>query len=194
MFLDDDDDVTTGGKHVRRRSSKGFLSLHLLSFHLHTTTPQHATNAESQSANANAQLQANLARAVSCLELVTIPTFHLVLSLIHLACTFLGPSRKRGPPKGYIDAIEARLHQTEALLGIIIASKDPRAQSLLSDIGKVRYYVYPPLHPCLLPNGGPFFNLVWFALNHSFRALPHPLTLVSDNSPLTSVVPAGHTC
>jgi hypothetical protein len=74
---------------------------------------------------------------------------------LHLACTFLGPSRKRGPPKGYIDAIEARLHQTEALLGIIIASKDPRAQSLLSDIGKVRYYVYPPLHPCLLPNGGP---------------------------------------
>lgn len=30
-------------------------------------------------------------------------------------CTFSGPSRKRGPPKGYIDAIEARLHQTEAL-------------------------------------------------------------------------------
>ncbi|KAG6336398.1 hypothetical protein ID866_2692 [Astraeus odoratus] len=37
------------------------------------------------------------------------------------ACTFLGPSRKRGPPKGYIDAIEARLHQTEALLGILLA-------------------------------------------------------------------------
>ncbi|KAG6888363.1 hypothetical protein C0995_008950 [Termitomyces sp. Mi166 len=52
------------------------------------------------------------------------------------ACTFLGPSRKRGPPKGYIDAIEARLHQTEALLGIIISSNDVRAQSLLRDIGK----------------------------------------------------------
>ncbi|PPQ69684.1 hypothetical protein CVT25_012922 [Psilocybe cyanescens] len=52
------------------------------------------------------------------------------------ACTFLGPSRKRGPPKGYIDAIEARLHQTEALLGIMLASGDPRAQSLLRDIGK----------------------------------------------------------
>ncbi|KAF8839695.1 hypothetical protein BDN67DRAFT_905011 [Paxillus ammoniavirescens] len=36
-------------------------------------------------------------------------------------CTFLGPSRKRGPPKGYIDAIEARLHQTEALLGVLLA-------------------------------------------------------------------------
>ncbi|KAG5644833.1 hypothetical protein DXG03_007558 [Asterophora parasitica] len=52
------------------------------------------------------------------------------------ACTFLGPSRKRGPPKGYIDAIEARLHQTEALLGIMISTSDPRAQSLLRDIAK----------------------------------------------------------
>ncbi|KAG6848569.1 hypothetical protein H0H93_015837, partial [Arthromyces matolae] len=52
------------------------------------------------------------------------------------ACTFLGPSRKRGPPKGYIDAIEARLHQTEALLGIMISSHDVRAQSLLRDIAK----------------------------------------------------------
>ncbi|KJA25236.1 hypothetical protein HYPSUDRAFT_199780 [Hypholoma sublateritium FD-334 SS-4] len=47
------------------------------------------------------------------------------------ACTFLGPSRKRGPPKGYIDAIEARLHQTEALLGILLATRDPRARALL---------------------------------------------------------------
>lgn len=51
-------------------------------------------------------------------------------------CTFLGPSRKRGPPKGYIDAIEARLHQTEALLGIMISSADPRAQTLLQDIAQ----------------------------------------------------------
>ncbi|KAF9530638.1 fungal-specific transcription factor domain-containing protein [Crepidotus variabilis] len=49
-------------------------------------------------------------------------------------CTFLGPSRKRGPPKGYIDAIEARLHQTEALIGIMLATTDSRAQSLLRDI------------------------------------------------------------
>jgi hypothetical protein len=48
-----------------------------------------------------------------------------LLSLLRIrtcaACTFLGPSRKRGPPKGYIDAIEARLHQTEALLGVLLA-------------------------------------------------------------------------
>ncbi|KAJ7768678.1 fungal-specific transcription factor domain-containing protein [Mycena maculata] len=42
--------------------------------------------------------------------------------LVGTDCTFLGPSRKRGPPKGYIDAIEARLHQTEALVAILIAA------------------------------------------------------------------------
>ncbi|EED77350.1 predicted protein, partial [Postia placenta Mad-698-R] len=52
-------------------------------------------------------------------------------------CTFLGPSRKRGPPKGYIDAIEARLHQTEALIGILLGSKDSRARSVLEDISEV---------------------------------------------------------
>ncbi|EIW80084.1 hypothetical protein CONPUDRAFT_58526 [Coniophora puteana RWD-64-598 SS2] len=51
-------------------------------------------------------------------------------------CTFLGPSRKRGPPKGYIDAIEARLHQTEALLGILIGSDDDRARGVLNDLSK----------------------------------------------------------
>lgn len=61
------------------------------------------------------------------------------LCSIAIACTFLGPSRKRGPPKGYIDAIEARLHQTEALVGIMLATKDPRAHSLLEDLAKVSF-------------------------------------------------------
>ncbi|KAL0581686.1 hypothetical protein V5O48_000392 [Marasmius crinis-equi] len=47
-----------------------------------------------------------------------------------------GPSRKRGPPKGYIDAIEARLHQTEALLGIMLSCDDDRAVGLLRDISQ----------------------------------------------------------
>ncbi|KAI0768274.1 hypothetical protein BD413DRAFT_133823 [Trametes elegans] len=55
-------------------------------------------------------------------------------------CTFLGPSRKRGPPKGYIDAIEARLHQTEALIGILLSSKDSRAKSVLEDLAEVRFF------------------------------------------------------
>jgi len=57
------------------------------------------------------------------------------------ACTSLGPSRKRGPPKGYIDAIEARMHQTEALLGIMLATTDGRAKSLLDDIAQVSSYL-----------------------------------------------------
>ncbi|OCH94538.1 hypothetical protein OBBRIDRAFT_125227 [Obba rivulosa] len=48
-----------------------------------------------------------------------------------LSCTFAGPSHKRGPPKGYILALERRLHQVEALLGTIIASEDPRARGIL---------------------------------------------------------------
>ncbi|KAH9847011.1 fungal-specific transcription factor domain-containing protein [Lenzites betulinus] len=51
-------------------------------------------------------------------------------------CTFLGPSRKRGPPKGYIDAIEARLHQTEALIGILLSSRDARAKAVLDDLAE----------------------------------------------------------
>ncbi|KDQ57263.1 hypothetical protein JAAARDRAFT_35890 [Jaapia argillacea MUCL 33604] len=53
-----------------------------------------------------------------------------------LTCTYMGPSHKRGPPKGYIHAIERRLHQAEGLLGTIIGSHDPRAQSLLQDLSR----------------------------------------------------------
>ncbi|KAI6047865.1 fungal-specific transcription factor domain-containing protein [Pisolithus marmoratus] len=44
------------------------------------------------------------------------------------------PSYKRGPPKGYIQAIEQRWHQVEALLGAIIACSDSRVQNLLAEI------------------------------------------------------------
>ncbi len=43
------------------------------------------------------------------------------------------------PSQGYIDAIEARLHQTEALLGIMLSSNDERALTLLRDIAQVRF-------------------------------------------------------
>ena len=54
--------------------------------------------------------------------------------LLGTPCTFLGPSRKRGPPKGYIDAIESRLHQMEALVGTLLSSGDPRARSIIEDL------------------------------------------------------------
>ncbi|GLB35813.1 putative fungal specific transcription factor [Lyophyllum shimeji] len=50
------------------------------------------------------------------------------------ACTFLGPSYKRGPPKGYIHAIEQRWHQVESLLGAIIQCPDPRVQEFVADL------------------------------------------------------------
>ncbi|KAJ7057212.1 fungal-specific transcription factor domain-containing protein, partial [Mycena amicta] len=48
------------------------------------------------------------------------------------------PSRKRGPPKGYIDAIEARLHQTEALVGILLSAGGlrARARELMADLAE----------------------------------------------------------
>ncbi|WAR62885.1 hypothetical protein PtB15_15B473 [Puccinia triticina] len=49
-------------------------------------------------------------------------------------CTFNGTSRKRGPPKGYIEAIESRLHRMEALLGGLLENDDPRAQALFSEL------------------------------------------------------------
>ncbi|KAI0049260.1 hypothetical protein FA95DRAFT_1557057 [Auriscalpium vulgare] len=51
-----------------------------------------------------------------------------------VACTFLGPSFKRGPPKGYIHAIEQRWHQVEAMLGAILSSSDPQVQKLLTNL------------------------------------------------------------
>ncbi|KAF5384170.1 hypothetical protein D9615_003165 [Tricholomella constricta] len=102
----------------------------------------HVTNAGSQNVNAKGLRLGSPAKVVLCWELLAAyecrhwdhsPDYR---SVSPYACTFLGPSRKRGPPKGYIDAIEARLHQTEALLGIMISASDSRAQSLLRDISK----------------------------------------------------------
>ena len=45
-----------------------------------------------------------------------------------------GPSYKRGPPKGYIHAIEQRWHQVESLLGAILACPDPRVQAIISEL------------------------------------------------------------
>lgn len=53
-----------------------------------------------------------------------------------VSCTYVGPSHKRGPPKGYILALERRLHQVEALLGTIISSDDPRARGLIQDLSR----------------------------------------------------------
>jgi hypothetical protein len=45
-----------------------------------------------------------------------------------------GPSYKRGPPKGYIHAIEQRWHQVEALIGAILQCPDERVRSIVVEL------------------------------------------------------------
>ncbi|RPD78524.1 hypothetical protein L226DRAFT_503037 [Lentinus tigrinus ALCF2SS1-7] len=49
-------------------------------------------------------------------------------------CTYTAPSFRRGPPKGYIQALEHRLHQVESVLAAIMSSTDPRAQSIVDEL------------------------------------------------------------
>ncbi|KAI8598400.1 fungal-specific transcription factor domain-containing protein, partial [Dissophora ornata] len=50
------------------------------------------------------------------------------------ACDSCRRKKKRGPPKGYIEAIEARLHRMEGLLGGLIKDKDPRADIVKAEL------------------------------------------------------------
>ncbi|TFK83713.1 hypothetical protein K466DRAFT_665640 [Polyporus arcularius HHB13444] len=49
-------------------------------------------------------------------------------------CTYTAPSFRRGPPKGYIQALEHRLHQVESVLAGIMSSADSRAQSIVDEL------------------------------------------------------------
>ena len=40
----------------------------------------------------------------------------------------------RGPPEGYINAIEQHMQHLEALLGVIMQTSDPRALNLIADL------------------------------------------------------------
>ncbi|EIW59003.1 uncharacterized protein TRAVEDRAFT_123493 [Trametes versicolor FP-101664 SS1] len=51
-------------------------------------------------------------------------------------CTSLRPWQKRGPVKGRISGVEVRLHQAEALIGILLSSNDSRAKSVLDDLAQ----------------------------------------------------------
>ncbi|KAF7311124.1 Zn(2)-C6 fungal-type domain-containing protein [Mycena chlorophos] len=74
-------------------------------------------------------------------------------------CTFLGPSYKRGPPKGYIHAIESRWHQVESLLGALLQCPDSRVQGLRTDefareiLGRVDAGPYGPAGRLDQPGG-----------------------------------------
>ncbi|KAF9998364.1 hypothetical protein BGZ79_007955 [Entomortierella chlamydospora] len=53
---------------------------------------------------------------------------------VKLSSTYNDPTKKRGPPKGYIEAIEARLHRMEGLLGGLVKDKDPRAEIVRAEL------------------------------------------------------------
>ncbi|KAI9274313.1 fungal-specific transcription factor domain-containing protein [Phascolomyces articulosus] len=54
--------------------------------------------------------------------------------VLDIQCTYKESTRKRGPPKGYIEAIEGRLHRLEALLGSIVQEGDPRFQAVMNEL------------------------------------------------------------
>lgn len=140
-----------GERHIRRRSSKGTSQL---------SSPLDFVDALSLTAcDQCRKLKCKCERTglnIPCRNCVTLNAGQYIASsalrFVRLLgtseCTFLGPSRKRGPPKGYINAIEARLHQTEAVLGIILSlaggldgsrgNGDPGASSLIEDLCQVR--------------------------------------------------------
>ncbi|KAG6380094.1 hypothetical protein JVT61DRAFT_8179 [Boletus reticuloceps] len=102
---------TLSERIIRRRSSKGTSHL-FLSVHSRSNFVLACDQCRKSKCKCERALDGGPCK--SCIMLGT-------------PCTFLGPSRKRGPPKGYIDAIEARLHQTEALLGVLLAVEAERA-------------------------------------------------------------------
>ncbi|KAI8370766.1 fungal-specific transcription factor domain-containing protein [Choanephora cucurbitarum] len=76
----------------------------------------------------------------------------------NLPCTYKESTKKRGPPKGYIEAIEGRLHRLEALLGSIIHEDDPRSQAILAELNSPLETAYgeivrpKPAHPKMFDN------------------------------------------
>ncbi|KAJ2456893.1 hypothetical protein GGF42_002999 [Coemansia sp. RSA 2424] len=50
---------------------------------------------------------------------------------ISASCTYLDAAKKRGPPKGYIDVIENRLHKVEELLSSLVLSDSAAARHVL---------------------------------------------------------------
>ncbi|KAI0351048.1 hypothetical protein OH77DRAFT_1593133 [Trametes cingulata] len=51
-------------------------------------------------------------------------------------CTYTAPTFRRGPPKGYIQALEHRLHQVESVLAAIMSSTDVRSRSIVDELSK----------------------------------------------------------
>ena len=85
---------------------------------------------------------------------------HLTAQFMHPECTYTGecgrfqgaplsliicalaPSFRRGPPKGYIQTLEHRLHQVESVLAAIMSSQEPRSQSIVDELSQDELAAY----------------------------------------------------
>ncbi|KAI9255585.1 fungal-specific transcription factor domain-containing protein [Phascolomyces articulosus] len=73
---------------------------------------------------------------------------------VGLECKYNETNKKRGPPKGYIEAIEGRLQRLEALLGSVVQEDDPRSQAIMAELNAPLHTPYGELvRPRLLGRG-----------------------------------------
>lgn len=53
-----------------------------------------------------------------------------------LACTSETPTRRRGPPKGYLNLVETRIHGLEAIIGVLLSSPNPAMRSTFNALSE----------------------------------------------------------
>ncbi|ORY04154.1 hypothetical protein K493DRAFT_59036 [Basidiobolus meristosporus CBS 931.73] len=56
---------------------------------------------------------------------------------IGIECTYNDTTKKRGPPKGYIEAIESRLHRMEHILGGLVQGDPRTAENVIAELRKL---------------------------------------------------------
>ncbi|ORY02156.1 hypothetical protein K493DRAFT_312150 [Basidiobolus meristosporus CBS 931.73] len=54
-----------------------------------------------------------------------------------ITCTYNDTTKKRGPPKGYIEAIESRLHRMEHILGGLVQGEPGAAENVVAELRKL---------------------------------------------------------
>ncbi|CAG8688743.1 22108_t:CDS:2 [Gigaspora rosea] len=97
----------------------------------------------------------------------------------NLTCTYNDTTKKRGPPKGYIEAIESRLYKMESLMGELAHSNDPRAEAILAELMKDDLH---PLHKARKVNYATWRNRITTPFNDTLETRSiGPLTDSSTN-------------
>lgn len=53
-----------------------------------------------------------------------------------LDCTSDAPVRRRGPPKGYLQLVETRLHELEAIAGVLLSNPNPAVRDMFTTLSQ----------------------------------------------------------